>query len=196
MHELAVPFDKYYDKIMAYIFPRRPELKFAKRYTADDRRRMEEMYDQLRNDTLCSREVIQIAVGCELRVVSWAEMLQDRELALRRQVAFTNATVARVNAWAHSAGGLPEDWQIGDEVVGSNYARVAGKRKINSNKRYTVTAITPTHLTVAGLDGIERTMTLRSSRDLLWRPWCCTGHSIQGQTLGKASASMTSTDSS
>lgn len=68
--------------------------------------------------------------------------------------------------------------------MGRKYARVAGKRKINSNKRYTVTAITPMHLTVVGLDGVEPTMTLRSSSDLLRQPWCFTGHAIQGQTLG------------
>jgi hypothetical protein len=80
--------------------------------------------------------------------------------------------------------GLPEGWQVGDLAVGRKYSRVAGKRKINSNKRYTVTVITPKHLTVVGLDGAERTMTLRSSSDLLRRPWCFTGHAIQGQTLG------------
>jgi hypothetical protein len=63
MQELAVSFDAYYDEIMACIFPRRLKLEIAKRYTADDRRRMEEMYDALRNDNLSRQEVFPWVAG-------------------------------------------------------------------------------------------------------------------------------------
>lgn len=66
MQELSMEFDAYYDKIMAWIFPRRLNLEIAKRYTADDHCVMEVMYDQLRNDALSSERYSRSAttVGC------------------------------------------------------------------------------------------------------------------------------------
>jgi len=39
-------------------------------------------------------------------------------------------------------------------------------------------------MTVKGLDGIHRTLKRNLTTKYLKRPWCRTGHSIQGQTIG------------
>jgi hypothetical protein len=68
--------------------------------------------------------------------------------------------------------------------VGRTYGRVAKKRKINSNAIYTIKNILPKHLVIKGKDGLERKLTKASTTKFLRRPWCRTGHSIQGQTIG------------
>lgn len=74
---------------------------------------------------------------------------------------------------------------VGDQVMGRQFARVAGIRKINSNALYEVTSTADKHLTSRGRDGVDRTLTQNSSQKLLRRPWCRTGHAIQGHTLGE-----------
>ena len=68
--------------------------------------------------------------------------------------------------------------------------RVSQKRSINSNADYIIENISNGHLTLRckyskpGDLTATRTLTLKSCDKLLRRPWCKTGHAVQGQTLG------------
>ena len=175
--ELNVNFDEYYKFIFRQMFPRWLNLIIPKRYNAQDSTKMQQLYDEL---LACNSKPYSIAAKY-LNVVNWADL--KKEDANYEHIAFTNDSVDRVNNWVGQAKGcgylVP-----GDEVVGRTYGVVAGKRKINSNAKYIVQQVLEKHLIIVGKDNIERKLTRASAPKLLRRPWCRTGHAIQGQTIG------------
>ena len=180
---LNVNFDDYYNEILAQMFPRRLNLKISKRYNDQDRERMELLYREL----LCPGGQLPFDKAAKyLNVTEWEVLKQDEEAAFYPHVAFTNDSVDRVNNWVQKVRHPqdPDKWRVGDVCIGRRYGRVAQKRKINSNAVYTIQEISDTHLTIRGKDDCDRVLTIASSTKLLRRPWCQTGHSIQGQTLG------------
>ena len=185
---LNMNFDDYYNEALAQMFPRRLNLMISKRYNAEDRERIEMLYNELLSPG--NQRPFDIA-SKYLNVIDWADLKRDEDAAFHPHIAFTNDSVDRVNTWAQichcAVSGHqrdPDKWRVGDVVVGRTYGRVAKKRKINSNAVYTIKQISGTHLVIEGKDEIERELTIASAPKFLRRPWCRTGHSIQGQTIG------------
>ena len=69
----------------------------SKRYTEADRSRMEAVYGALRNDNLSASEVFETAVDHRIKTISWSHLQKDISAASFSQIAFTNASVDRVN---------------------------------------------------------------------------------------------------
>ena len=188
--KLAVNFDGYYVKVLAQMFPRRLDLVIPKRYTDEDSQKMQELYGKLlnHNDNKNARipNVSPFTIASKyLKTIDWEDLKKDSSTALHSHIAFTNDSVDRVNYWAQDIIGQGNhDYCVGDEVVGKTYAVVAGKRKINTNTMYTVREVLEKHLIIVDSDGNERKLSRASSAKLLRRPWCRTGHSMQGRTIG------------
>ena len=176
---LSVNFDAYYDQIMRQMFLRRLDLQIPKRYAPRDRERMTKLYDELLRE---QHDPFVIAKKY-LPVVQWKTLTTGSDAARCPHVAFTNESVERVNRWAQSKLSNTLEWKVGDVAIGKTWAKV-GKHKINSNSEYLVTEIMQSQMTVKGQDGILRTMKKDRVSKLFKRPWCRTGHSIQGQTVG------------
>ena len=85
--KMIVDFDTHYDHIMRQMSPRRLNLRVPKRYSPEDRERMEKLYDEL----LLEREHPFLVARKYLTVVPWETLPPDA--AGYPNVAFTNATV-------------------------------------------------------------------------------------------------------
>ena len=118
-------FDAYYEKILARMFPRRLNLRISKRYTRENRERMEKLYDELLEPG--TRKPFDIAEKY-LPVVTWESLRNTRDAARFPHVAFTNESVDRVNDWAQDALRQTREWRVGDVANGKTFARVKGKR--------------------------------------------------------------------
>ena len=72
----------------------------------------------------------------------------------------------------------------GQELLGVDGCRCKGGR-IASNETYTVAEVDASGLTLTAPDGSRRVVTMAAARRYLKRPYCRTGHSTQGLTLGE-----------
>ena len=119
---LNVEFDGYYNEILAYMFARRLNLKISKRYTPEDRERMEMLYYDLLHqtgDVGASPTPFKIA-SRYLNIVNWEELKLDNGEALHPHVAFTNDSVDRINDWAQNIRHGRHEWHVGYVAIGSH----------------------------------------------------------------------------
>jgi hypothetical protein len=72
---------------------------------------------------------------------------------------------------------------VGEELLGVDGTRCRGGR-IASNETYVVAAVGEADLRLVAPDGSSRTVKLEQAARYLKRPYCRTGHSTQGLTLG------------
>ena len=93
--------------------------------------------------------------------------------------------MARVDHWAHAKIGdtFADEYAAGQELLGVDGVRCRGGR-IASNESYQVLEVDDAGLTLTAPDGSQRVVTTAAARRYLKRPYCRTGHSTQGLSLG------------
>jgi hypothetical protein len=93
--------------------------------------------------------------------------------------------MAKVDHWAHALIGdtFADEYTPGQELLGVDGVRCRGGR-IASNESYNVLEVGADALTLAAPDGSQRVVTLAAAKRYLKRPYCRTGHSTQGLSLG------------
>jgi hypothetical protein len=120
-----------------------------------------------------------------IRIISYSDLTDED--AKYPHIAATNATVARVNDWAHpivfDEKNAINGFNIGEHVLGSKTKNVASG-KINRNASYHVTSVDDTFVTVTSATNQESKIRLTTADNVLVRPYCRTGHSTQGISLG------------
>ena len=180
--DLCVDSDVWYENAFATLFPRRICLEVSKRVPDEaDRARMLHLCDELRAE---ERPVPDILLGAGLRVVNFADLTQED--ARHPHLAAMLSTVARVDRWAHALiGDHTADYVVGEELLGVGGAKVSGGRRISSNETYLVRQVSDKELVLSAPDGSPRTISLALAKKHLKRPYCRTGHSTQGLSLGE-----------
>jgi hypothetical protein len=179
--DLCVDSDAWYEQAFAAMFPRRICLRVSKRVTDPaDRARMVQLCDELRAE---DRPVVEILRDAGLRVVKFGDLVEDD--ARYPHLAAMRSTMARVDHWAHTLIGdtFADEYAAGQELLGVDGVRCRGGR-IASNETYTVLEVDDKGLTLTAPDGSQRVVTLAAAKRYLKRPYCRTGHSTQGLSLG------------
>jgi len=179
--ELRVDSDGWYETALASLFPRRLCLQISKRVTDPaDRVRMRRLCDELAEAVLPVSTILANA-GLERR--SLLDMTEAD--AGFPHIAATRSTMSRVDHWVHSAIGaaFPGEYLVGEELLGVDGTRCRGGR-IASNETYVVADVGEADLKLVAPDGSFRTVKLEQAARYLKRPYCRTGHSTQGLTLG------------
>ena len=180
--DLCVDSDAWYEQAFAKMFPRRICLRVSKRVAdAADRARMVQMCDELRAEVL---PTVHILKNAGLRVVPFEDLSEDD--AKYPHLAAMRSTMSRVDHWAHALIGDTEndEYAVGQELLGVDGVRCRGGR-IASNESYTVLEVNDAAgLTLTAPDGSQRVVTLAAAKRYLKRPYCRTGHSTQGLSLG------------
>jgi hypothetical protein len=176
---LAVDSDAWYEMALASMFPRCILLEVSKRVRDPaDRQRMTNLCTELREEV---RPVVDILRDAGLRTVAFEDL--TKEEAHYPHVSAMRATMARVDHWAHAARGESDEYLVGQELLGVDGVRCRGGR-ICSNETYEVLEVSASGLTLTAPDGSRRVVTTATARRYLKRPYCRTGHSTQGLTLG------------
>jgi hypothetical protein len=180
--DLCVDSDLWYEQAFASMFPRRICLQISKRVTDEaDRCRMLTLCNELRSEV---RPVAAILRDAGLRVVRFDSLTEAD--ASYPHVAAMRSTMARVDHWAHGLIGesFADEYLVGQELFGVDGVRCRGGR-IASNETYTVSAVDDdAGLTLSAPDGSQRIVTMAATKRYLKRPYCRTGHSTQGLSLG------------
>ena len=179
--ELHVDSDGWYETAFAAMFPRRLCLQISKRVTDPaDRVRMRRLCDELAEGVLPVTTILDNA-GLERRAF---HDMTDADASFPH-IAATRSTMARVDHWVHGAIGtaLAGEYLVGEELLGVDGTRCRGGR-IASNETYTVESVDAAELKLAAPDGSFRTVKLDAAARWLKRPYCRTGHSTQGLSLG------------
>jgi hypothetical protein len=179
--DLCVDSDTWYERAFATMFPRRICLRVSKRVNDEtDRSRMLNLCNQLRAEALPAPAIL-LAAG--LKVVRFDELTEAD--ARYPHLAAMRSTMAKVDHWAHALIGetFADEYTIGQELLGVDGTRCRGGR-IASNESYTVLAVNDDGLTLAAPDGSQRVVTTAMTKRYLKRPYCRTGHSTQGLSLG------------
>jgi hypothetical protein len=179
--DLCVDSDAWYERAFATMFPRRICLRVSKRVTDPaDRARMVRLCDELRAEV---HPVPAILREAGLRVVRFEDL--GEEDARYPHLAAMRSTMARVDHWAHSLIGetVADEYAVGQELLGVDGVRCRGGR-IASNETYTVASVDDAGLKLTAPDGTLRVVTLGAAKRYLKRPYCRTGHSTQGLSLG------------
>ena len=165
----------------ATLFPRRISLQVSKRVREPaDRDRMFQLCEAQRAE---ETPVVDILRGANLRTVKFEDLTEDD--ARYPHVAAMRSTMARVDHWAHAAIGetYAAEYAIGQGLLGVDGCRCKGGR-IASNETYEVLEVDDAGLTLAAPDGSQRIVTMAAAKRYLKRPYCRTGHSTQGLSLG------------
>ena len=180
--DLCVDSDLWYEQAFASMFPRRICLQVSKRVADEaDRARMLTLCNELRSE---ARPVAAILRDAGLRVVHFDSLTEAD--ASYPHVAAMRSTMARVDHWAHALIGdsFADEYVVGQELLGVDGVRCRGGR-IASNETYTVSAVDDdAGLTLSAPDGSHRIVTMAAAKRYLKRPYCRTGHSTQGLSLG------------
>ena len=179
--EMRVDSDGWYEATFAALFPRRLCLQISKRVTDPaDRVRMRRLCDELAEGVLPVTTILDNA-GLERRAF---HDMTDADASFPH-IAATRSTMARVDHWIHGAIGtaLAGEYLVGEELLGVDGTRCRGGR-IASNETYTVVEVDAAELKLAAPDGSFRTVKLDAAARWLKRPYCRTGHSTQGLSLG------------
>ncbi len=179
--ELRVDSDGWYEAAFASLFPRRLCLQISKRVEDPaDRVRMRRLCDELAEGILPVTTILDNA-GLERRAF---HDMTDADAGFPH-IAATRSTMARVDFWVHGAIGmaLAGEYLVGEELLGVDGTRCRGGR-IASNETYTVVSVDTVDLKLAAPDGSSRTVKLEQAARYLKRPYCRTGHSTQGLSLG------------
>jgi hypothetical protein len=93
--------------------------------------------------------------------------------------------MSRVDHWIHGYIGatFAGEYLVGEELIGVDGTRCRGGR-IASNETYVVADVNEADLRLVAPDGSCRTVKLEQAARYLKRPYCRTGHSTQGLSLG------------
>jgi len=179
--ELRVDSDGWYEATFASLFPRRLCLQISKRVTDPaERVRMRRLCDDLAEAVLPVSAILKSA-GLERR--SLFEMTEAD--AGFPHIAATRSTMSRVDHWIHGYIGatFAGEYLVGEELIGVDGTRCRGGR-IASNETYVVADVNEADLRLVAPDGSCRTVKLEQAARYLKRPYCRTGHSTQGLSLG------------
>ena len=179
--DLCVNSDVWYEQAFVSMFPRRICLRVSKRVADEaDRARMLRLCDDLRAEAIPAPTILR-DVG--LRVVRFDSLTEAD--ARNPHLAAMRSTMAKVDHWAHALIGdtFADEYSVGQELLGVDGARCRGGR-IASNESYNVLEVGTDTLTLAAPDGSQRVVTLAAAKRYLKRPYCRTGHSTQGLSLG------------
>ena len=176
--ELRVDSDAWYEMAFASLFPRRLCLQISKRVNADDRIKMRQLCDDLAEGLL---PISQICARLEHR--SFLDLTEDD--AKFPHIAAMRSTMARVDHWAHEAIGatFKDEYEIGEELLGVDGCTCKGGR-ISPNESYTVVSADDDNIKLAAPNGSFRNISIQQAARWLKRPYCRTGHSTQGLSLG------------
>ena len=142
---------------------------------------MYKLCEELRDET---KNVVTTLRSAGLREVDFKDLTEED--AGYPHIAAMRSTVTRVDHWVHTVIGdsAHGEYEFGQTLLGVDGCRCKGGKRIYSNMSYQVEEVTETHLTVKAPDGSTRTLTLDAARSFLKRPYCRTGHSTQGLSLG------------
>ena len=179
--DLCVDSDLWYERAFAKMFPRRICLQVSKRVPDEaDRGRMLTLCNELRAEALPAKAILQNA---GLKVVRFGDLTEED--AKYPHIAAMRSTMAKVDHWAHDLIGetAAGEYALNEELLGVDGTRCRGGR-IASNESYTVLEVNDAGLTLAAPDGSQRIVTLATAQRYLKRPYCRTGHSTQGLSLG------------
>ena len=189
--ELSIDSDHWYEQAFSKMFRVRLVLKISKRVkTERERDDMARLCDELRAENNSVKNIMRMhASGWSphggIRMIDFSELTDED--AKYPHIAATNATVARVNDWAHpivfDEKTAINGFNIDEHLLGAQTKNVATGR-INRNASYHVTAVDDTFVTVVSATGKESKIRLTKADSMLVRPYCRTGHSTQGISLG------------
>jgi hypothetical protein len=100
-------------------------------------------------------------------------------------IAAMRSTMARVDHWAHEAIGatFKDEYEIGEELLGVDGCTCKGGR-ISPNESYMVVSADDDNIKLAAPNGSFRNISIQQAARWLKRPYCRTGHSTQGLSLG------------